>query len=632
MNRTDSLTRELYSENDPGKTFNFQREATFDERISYLNNNVRSFPEKVNLEAKVILEEVIASEDLRKEAIVLNILCRSNYLLGNLTEALNYGLLSLERINESGDTDLDIRTDIYNNVARVYREIGDFTQALNYYLKSSETFDASEDPKKSGILFGNIGNVYLDIEKKQKAIEYYEKAIDLFQPISYTIGLAKNNNNLGAVWFQLKDYDKALHYYQIASELYESLGDLRGISLVNNNIGFSYKRKGLTSLALPYLKKSLALQKELGANTVMGKALSNLGSLYTEIGEYDSSLYYLNQARAIAVDMGSLRVLELNAKHYSDLFMAQGQYEKALHWFREYKVFGDSVMSAQSSRLLTEMNTKYETTQKEKEISLLKQEKEINILKQEKDEQFYYFVIFSLLFVVILVYAIFSIRNSKNAKRMIEFERIALRAQMKPHFIFNALSSIQTFVLESDIKNADRYISKFARLIRMILESSKMPTILLEDELHILKLYIEIEQMRLENKFEYSIEVNQGINSKSIRISSMLLQPFVENAIWHGISPKEGNGKLVIFIEKFETYIKCIIEDDGVGRSYAADQNKLPGHKSMGMKIIEKRLNLLHRRKIMKKQNLQVEDLTKEGLAVGTRINICIPFETNLYD
>jgi LytS/YehU family sensor histidine kinase len=312
--------------------------------------------------------------------------------------------------------------------------------------------------------------------------------------------------------------------------------------------------------------------------------------------------------------------------------MAQGKDKKALQWFMEYKDLSDSAMSAQSSRLLTEMNAKYETTQKEKEISLLKQEKEIHALEKAKDDQFFYFVIFSLLFIVILVYAIFSIRNSKIAKKMGEFERIALRAQMKPHFIFNALSSIQTFILESDLKNADRYISKFARLIRLILESSKMPTILLEDELHMLKLYIEIEQMRLENKFEYSIEVNPGVNAKSIRISSMLLQPFVENAIWHGISPKEGKGKLLISIVQSKTCIYCTIEDDGVGRSHAAEQNKLPGHKSMGMMITEKRLNLLHRRKILKKQLFQVEDLKKNGLAVGTRVNICIPFETNFYD
>lgn len=628
-NRVVGLTSVLLLENEPNNAFNLQRDTTLKERIRYLDLNVRSFPEKVNMEAKLILEEVIGLKDLQNEAIVLSMLCRSEYLLGNLTEALNYGLLSLERINESGDSDPDIWVDIYSNIAAVYREIGDFTQALDYYMKASKIIDIVDDPKKSGIMFGNIGNVYLDIGKFQKAIEYYKKAIDFFRPISFDIGLAINNNNLGIAWFQIEDYDKALHYYQIASKLYDSLGDIRGIALITNNIGFSYKRKGLTSLALPYLKKSMELQKKLGAEIALGKTLSNLGSLYTELGDYDSSLYYLDQAQTLAVEMGSLKVLELNAANYSDFFMASGDNEKALDWYKKFKVLSDSSFSAQSDRLLTEMNTKYETTQKEKEISLLKKENEIQILEKAKDEQLFYFVVFSLLFIVILVYAIFSIRNTRNAKKMAEFERIALRTQMKPHFIFNALSSIQTFILESDMRNADRYISKFARLIRMILESSKMPTIMLEDELHILRLYIEIEKMRLEDKFEYSIEVNPSINAKSILISSMLLQPFVENAIWHGISPKEGQGKLLIHVDQDETCIKCTIEDDGVGRSHAAEQNKLPGHKSMGIMITEKRLYLLHRRKRLKKQYFMVEDLMNKGLAVGTRVNIYIPFETN---
>lgn len=632
VNRRDSSTGVTISENKQDKSFDFERKASFEDRIDYLTNNMRSYPEKIKIEGELMLEEVIALKDLRKEAIVLNILCRSNFLLGNLSEAMSYGSLSLERFNESGEIDLHIRVDINSNLAAIYRETGDFTQALDFYMKSLKIVDTIDDPKQRGILLGNIGNIYLDIEKREKAISYYKKAIDLFQPISYKMGMAINNNNIGAAWFQLEDYDNALHHYQIASALYDSLDDIRGIALINNNIGFSYKRKGLTSLALPYLKKSLELQRELGAEIGFVKSLSNLGSIYTELGDYDSAVYYLDSAQVIAVAIGSLKVLELNAAYYTELYVAQGKDKEALHWFRKHKVFSDSSLSAQSNRLLTEMNTKYETTQKEKEISLLRKENEIHALEKAKDEQFYFFVILSLLFVVILIYAVFSIRNSKNAKKMTEFERIALRAQMKPHFIFNALSSIQTFVLESDVKNADRYISKFARLIRMILETSKMNTILLEDELQMLRLYMDIEKMRLEDKFDYSIEVNPSINTKGVLISSMLLQPFIENAIWHGISPKDGKGKLLISVEQDESCIKCMIEDDGVGRIHASEQNKLPGHKSMGMDITQKRLSLLHRKKRLKKQHFVVEDIMKSGLAAGTRIIICIPFETNLYD
>ena len=603
---------------------------TYQQQLEYINSNSRSTPEKSKKAAIRLLNEVKNKQEPHIEALILNTLSRTEYFLGNLAEALDYAFMALEKYESLDGAYVFEISAVNNNMANIYLEIGDQTKALEYYLLALEKYDPEINPRNAGVLLGNIGNLYLDIGQNLKSIEYYQKAIALFEPIKYFKGLAIQNNNIGEAWLGLKKYDTAFFHYQKASVLYDSLNDKRGIALVLNNIGYLYQQQGKPDEALNYLKKSLTQQNEIGTIIGMAETMSNLGALYLELGNNDSSAFYLDQAQQIGKSTGSLKILEQNARNMSNLFYVKGDYREALKWHKTFKTLSDSVILANSDHLLTEMQTKYETEQKEKEINLLKQENEIRALEQEKANQLRNFFIFSLLFILILIYAVFSIRNSKIAKKMGELERIALRAQMKPHFIFNALSSIQTFILENDLRNADRYLSKFAKLIRLILDSSKMPMILLEDELNMLNLYIEIEKMRLDNKFDVLINIDEKINPKKIRIASMLMQPFVENAIWHGFSPKDEKGILKIDISIEGDNLICIIEDNGVGRSQANLKfNKLPGHKSTGLKITEKRLDITHRNKFIKKQYFKIEDLYDNAKAIGTRVRITIPYKTN---
>jgi tetratricopeptide (TPR) repeat protein len=614
----------------PDKKENTKELDYIKKQYEYIVANIRSAPEEIKPIAEKLLIETEKQGHKYSQTIVLNALCRIDYLLGNLVEALDYGFLALERCKELPLNSQLHFSAIYNNMASIYLEIGDQTEALKYYLMALEWFHNNPDARNEGVLLGNIGNLYLNIGQNSKAIEYFEKALFLFEPLAYTKGMAINNNNLGEVYFTLKDFDNALTRYEKAFELYQSLNDKRGIALVLNNIGNLYQNQGKANKALPYLKKSLAQQKQLGLAIGMAETMSNLGALYILLGDTDSSAYYLKKSQEIAKSRGSVSLLQLNAKNMSNLFAAKNKMSKALDWYKLYKQYSDSTILANRDYLLAEMQTKYETKQKEKEINLLKQEKEIRSLEQEKSKQLRNFVIFSLLLIIIIIYTVFLIRNSRIAKKMGELERIALRAQMKPHFIFNALSSIQTFILENDLRNADRYLSKFARLIRIILESSKMPLVLLESELDMLKLYIEIEKMRLDNKFESKIKIDPEINPRQIKIASMLMQPFVENAIWHGLSPKEGSGILKIDIRTSGSNLLCTITDDGVGRQRANEErNKLPGHKSMGLKITENRLDLIHRKMFTKKQYFKIDDLFENGNAVGTKVVIKIPFEKN---
>jgi ligand-binding sensor domain-containing protein len=214
-------------------------------------------------------------------------------------------------------------------------------------------------------------------------------------------------------------------------------------------------------------------------------------------------------------------------------------------------------------------------------------------------------------------------------QQIADMEMRALRAQMNPHFIFNSLNSIQKYILKNDHFAASQYLTKFSRLIRLILDHSNQNNILLSSEAELLQLYCEMESLRFDQRFAYSIEVDPALQPETVEIPSMLIQPYVENAIWHGLLHKDTMGRLLIRFAKNEKgHLLVTVEDDGVGRKKAMElkSKQILKKKSYGMQITEDRIALINRL-----NNIQaactVTDLTDEqGLATGTRVQLEIPF------
>jgi sensor histidine kinase YesM len=208
----------------------------------------------------------------------------------------------------------------------------------------------------------------------------------------------------------------------------------------------------------------------------------------------------------------------------------------------------------------------------------------------------------------------------------------ALRAQMNPHFIFNSLSSIQSFIMTKDEESALRYLNKFAKLMRMILSNSEKPSVTIHEEIDSLKLYLELEALRWDNKFDYTVDIDPKVETDFHKIPSMLIQPYVENAIIHGVIPREnperagGKGKIEITISQSDTYIICTILDNGIGRKKSQSlRASRPAHESMGMKITGERLEVLNRIH-HSDLSVQITDLEDENKnALGTKVEIYIP-------
>jgi LytS/YehU family sensor histidine kinase len=210
-------------------------------------------------------------------------------------------------------------------------------------------------------------------------------------------------------------------------------------------------------------------------------------------------------------------------------------------------------------------------------------------------------------------------------KKLAEVEMKALKAQMNPHFIFNSLNSINRYIVKSEPEKASLYLTKFSKLIRLILDNSNHKIISLENELSALHLYIELEALRFNKKFTYTIHVARDLNPIGVGVPPMIIQPFVENAIWHGLLHKEEHGKLDIQFERYGSGLKCIILDDGVGRQTARELKSkgVSKEKSYGMKITNDRLSMLNgESKISSVEILDLKDV--QGKASGTKVVVKI--------
>ena len=218
---------------------------------------------------------------------------------------------------------------------------------------------------------------------------------------------------------------------------------------------------------------------------------------------------------------------------------------------------------------------------------------------------------------------------SRLQHRTSQLEMHALRAQMNPHFLFNSLNSINRFIIQNNSDQASGYLTKFSRLMRLILQNSQHELIPLENELEALKLYLELEAVRFDHHFTYAIKIDENLDVGALKVPPLIIQPYAENAIWHGLMHKEEKGKLLIELREEGDYLVCSIIDDGIGRSKAAElkSKSASTHKSMGMKITADRIASMKQRK-SNENNIQITDLVlPDGSPAGTKVEIKIALQ-----
>lgn len=521
--------------------------------------------------------------------------------------------------------------------AYMYETQGDYNEALNRYFKQLKVCELYEEKlgnefleieREKGIALANIGGVYLELSEPRRALEYYFKSNLVFgSRKELESSLAVNYSNIAALYEKQSIIDSALVYYDKAIKTASENGDSSLLALNYGNKAISLMNNQHYAESQKELNRAIKITSRLGNYPSLAYKYGNLGYLYFLKGEFDSAEVYYLKGLSLA-DKYSLDNLKKDQLlNLSILCDTLDRVREAFKYFKQYIDIKDALLNKENIREQTLVEAKYEFDKIEEENRSKQEKEKLKILEKERRVRLIAISLILGLVILILVFLlIYRAQKLKNEKvaieadnKRLEIEYRLLRSQMNPHFLFNALNTINSFIVNDQNEKASSALQKFSTLVRKLLSQSTKTSIILEEELEMVREYIEIESIRFSDQFAYSIEIDGNVPSDGIRIPGMLLQPFVENAIIHGLAPKEGPGKLEIHtsIGKEEGTLEVIIRDNGVGRRVKGKPiNKT--HDSMSTRLIEERLDLLRGRT----GSIEIRDMEE-----GTEVHLIIPFE-----
>jgi tetratricopeptide (TPR) repeat protein len=527
----------------------------------------------------------------------------------------------------------------YLNVAKVLNGMGicymyssNYTKALETYIQALHYYEIDEQTHTLGYanVLSNIGLIYGRMEYKlQFSLEYYERALRIYEQNDYKLGIANTLSNMANVYDNLNEPLKAIDLQKQAYNIFEAIGNKPGMASALTNIGIAYTSVPDYQQTIHYLQQTLPIYKEMGNINNLGIVEYYMGEAFMEMPISQANLskaeQHLNQAVILGKETNNMQTQADSYNLLSKLYSKKSDFKRALEYKELAIALKDSLNSQDLKDEITRLEVKYEY---EKQANLDKAENEKKqALAQAEVERHKLIRNGSILGGVVLISGILLGFGMYWRKRQAEFnakvsdtELKALRAQMNPHFIFNSLNSINDFISKNDVESASNYLTKFAKIMRQTLENSMQNDIPLEEDLKMLELYLQVESMRLNNKFTYAINIENSIDLENTLVPPLILQPFIENSIWHGLSNKASDGHIDISIKKEDNMLVCTVDDNGVGRTLKPEVDST-GNKSLGIRITKSRIDILNKKK---HANGSLKMIDKEQ---GVRVEVKLPLQ-----
>ncbi len=578
-----------------------------------------------------------------QEARVYSFLARIFQNRGEYYKAIDYNLIALARFEKiNGNKKLP---QVCNDLGACYQFIADYVKANQYYLKAKAYFEKNGDSLSVAMTLTNLASVESGLKKYTSAIEYYRKALAIRYKQKDSAGIAKTFWGIGVTYDLQEKSDSALWYFNKALAINKRNNHKLNIAVNLNSIGITYKELNRFQKSYWSLMESLQMFKELNRKSGMYAVKVNLGELLCNAPDtffnkktipiserYKIAGRLFNEIIAYAKDS---KDLDMELKGWEGLSLVnekKGDFRNAFDSYKRAVVLQDSILNEEKISLTTKQIDELEYKTKEAAVlathqAEIKQQKTVKNAVASGAAILAFGGFISFIFYKRKRDAIAKKNEAELKAEITDTEMKALRAQMNPHFIFNSLNSIGDYIGKNDTRSADKYLSKFAKLMRMILENSEQKEVPLSDDLKALELYMQLEALRMNNKFSYEIIVDEGVDKEGTMVPPLILQPFVENSIWHGIAQKEGPGKILIHIKKEgDNMINCMVEDDGVGRQQSTlvkTTASIQAKSSLGMKITQARIDILNKIKNTK----AVVELS--DLAQGLRVEVKLPLATN---
>ncbi len=559
------------------------------------------------------------------------------------TSVLNMAMEAADISNKIGYDLGKIRS--LNSIGNYYFQRSIYDKAISNYINALKLAEKRKDIDNIIIGKSNLANVYNRINKTNESIQLFQECNNLLliKGDTLTQKRAAILTNMATAYASIQLHDTAAYYYNIVYDICTQKEIKVGIAISLSNLGSEYYALKKYQKSIDYLVKGEILVNEMGYDFLKASVYKNLGKNYIAIGQKVIGIEYLQKAIQIArSNKDATNALESYSFLYP-VYASIGDYSNAYQTVLKYFSLKDSTYNIEKDKTIFELNTQYQTEKKEQTISLLKKENELTILQNKQKNYLILGVIGLMLVASFAGFLLFTRYKIKQENKLlaakvsaVEFEKdktrmelTALKSQMNPHFIFNALNSIQEFIILNDKKKANQFMGKYADLVRSTLNMSDKESITIDEEIKSLELYLELEKLRFEDNFSYDVSVSHVLLNNHYRLPAMLIQPYVENAIKHGLLHQQGPKTVTILFDidpSDNSIIICTIEDNGIGRvrSEALNAMRLKKHTSFSTGATKKRLELLNQGK----ENAIVVDFNDlydaDGLAKGTKVTLRI--------
>ncbi len=628
-------------------------------------------------------KQLLAAKSDTERVHVLSMLC-FHYSTVNADTALAYGF---EGMRLAKKLEPKWTAHMNNSIGWAYLKKNQFDTAEQYFLSALKMWESVGDKKSKKVVVGNLGALYMERVDYTRSMQYLDQALKLDDEIKDTLGKAIDTYNLGRLYNLQGNYMEARNYFEQSYELTKLVGATTQMAEALLSIGNTYQSAGEDDKALLYYSKCLAVFKKINDASRIGLTYENMAGSFKNKKQFDQAIqYYLlankeyvktgnktdqfygisgladtyktlknyplaessfKQAMEYAVQLNDKNLQYQCATNLADLYKDMGDYTNAYGFLKTASIIKDSLFTRAKQQELLKLQTQFETERKDRENKLLKAQNDAANATLQRNRIFLFVAIFGLLLLGSLLFLIYKNKEAK-AKHILELELLnrqlneqqkeindfntllklkALRSQMNPHFIFNCMSSIQECMLTGRIDDASTYLTKLSRLLRMVLNYADEENITLDKELEMLMLYLQLEKIRLKNGFEYTIEMDDEVLPEEINVPTLILQPFAENAIWHGLLNKEDNRTLSVRGRIENDMLHLSVEDNGIGRTKATQlRSAKKSHESKGLQLIEKRLLILRQQYNKTAIGFKIHDLfTRDNLASGTNVEINLP-------
>lgn len=577
-------------------------------------------------------------KDIKRQSEVYNHIALNFMRANDKDSALYFSDKAISAGRRSADK--AVLAEAFNTKARVYDYFGQIELSV---AKNLVALQLAEEVRNSLLLAQycrEVGHSQKLIHNLDDAEYYFRRSLDYSRQINDRRQMALALTNLASVQLERNQFDKAIKNATRSIQLLTELNDLNGLGATHNILGMVYKEQKNFDQASVNFNQALVYYESANNKEEIAGVYHNVGTVFKEQKRYQNALNYLNRSIEIREQFGAKNQIYPTYRVIADVYKELHQSQKALEYFELYLNYVDSNTTIQAATKIAELSESYRSEQRERlinsqadSIQRQRQERELTAARLESSQlrnNFQMYIIVAFLIIIVMAGLILFYRwnqtKIKQQRREAEMSQTLLRTQMNPHFVFNAMSVIQSYIFENDTENSSRFLVNFSRLMRLILENSPKEHIPIETEIEILQKYLAMQKLRFQDRFEYKIIADENMYHEGAQIPPMITQPFIENSIEHGQLHTIEGGFIHVSFTKVEGMLHITIEDNGIGRKASKAKKKSSAHKSMAMEITAERIENLNK-KFRTDGYLHIEDYNKE-LETGTKVLISLPYTT----